>query len=159
MNSLTLKNTHFYSITRFLYLILLCLLPITLIGCGENSTDTRRPEENLWEVDEYYNGQEMVSPLSGTELTLQLSLSEEASGSAGCNTFNSSATLDGNSITFGPMITTRMICEQPDGIMDQESAYLAALQATAEYVITGNQMEFTDENQNTLVRFVTKDDF
>lgn len=52
-----------------------------------------------------------------------------------------------------------MVCEQPDGITDQESAYLAALQATAEYAITGSQMEFTDENLNTLVRFVTEDDF
>jgi len=159
MNSFSLKTKFSHSITWLMRLSLLLLLFVVAVSCGSSSNDTRRPEENLWEVASYFNGQELVSPLSGTQLTLQLSLDEQASGSAGCNTFNSSATLDGNSITFGPIATTRMICDQPDGVMDQESAYLAALQKTAEYAITGNQMEFTDENQNVLVRFVTKDDF
>jgi len=159
MNSLGLKNKISLSIARLMRMSLLLLLLAVTVSCGGDSTDTRRPEENLWEVVSYFNGQALVSPLSGTQLTLQLSLDEQASGSAGCNTFNSSATLDGNSITFGPIATTRMICDQPDGVMDQESAYLAALQGTAGYAITGNQMEFTDENQNVQVRFETKDDF
>ena len=33
----------------------------------------------------------------------------------------------GDQITIGPAMTTRMHCEEPDGIMDQEQEFLQAL--------------------------------
>ena len=48
-----------------------------------------------------------------------------ASGSTGCNSMSGDYTTDGAALTFGPMATTRMACEEP--LMAQESAVLETL--------------------------------
>jgi hypothetical protein len=47
------------------------------------------------------------------------------SGSTGCNSISGSYALDGSALTFGPLATTRMACE--DALMAQEAAVLEAL--------------------------------
>ena len=47
------------------------------------------------------------------------------SGSTGCNSFSGSYALDGSALTFGPLATTRMACEE--NLMVQEAAVLEAL--------------------------------
>ena len=47
------------------------------------------------------------------------------SGSTGCNGFSGTYALDGPSLTFGPLSTTRMACE--DALMAQETTVLEAL--------------------------------
>jgi len=57
-------------------------------------------------------------------------------GSAGCNSYTGSYTHSGqNGISISPLATTRMYCGEP-GVMDQETAYLADLQAAASYKVT-----------------------
>ncbi len=46
-------------------------------------------------------------------------------GSAGCNTFSGTYAVDGTSLDFGPLATTKMACADPT--MFVESAFLAAL--------------------------------
>jgi heat shock protein HslJ len=48
------------------------------------------------------------------------------SGNAGCNSFGGSYTLDGNMLTVGPVISTKMACMGPG--MSQESAVFKILQ-------------------------------
>jgi heat shock protein HslJ len=48
-------------------------------------------------------------------------------GSTGCNSVSGTYALDGTSLTFGPLMTTRMACEEP--LMAQETAVLDALAA------------------------------
>jgi heat shock protein HslJ len=84
------------------------------------------PLEGDWNVTGYNNGNEAVgSPIVGTELTATFT-EDQVSGSAGCNQYNGSYTLDGDTVTIGPLATTRMACEQD--VMDQETAFLTALQ-------------------------------
>ena len=47
------------------------------------------------------------------------------SGSAGCNTYNGTYTVDGSSISFGPLATTKMACPVAETAV--ETAYLAGL--------------------------------
>ena len=60
------------------------------------------------------------------------------SGNAGCNNYNGGYTLDGSSISVGPLASTMMMC--PVGA-DQEVAYLAALQAAQTFEIVGPNMQ------------------
>ncbi len=55
------------------------------------------------------------------------------SGGAGCNTFTGSYTLDGNSLSFGPLAVTAMACE-PD-VSAVETAYLAALGGVSSWAV------------------------
>jgi heat shock protein HslJ len=82
-----------------------------------------------------------VSVLTGTTLTASFG-KDNVSGSAGCNDYNASTTTTPPKISFGPIASTRMACSQPAGVMEQESAYLAALQSAATYKLTGSTLEF-----------------
>ena len=62
------------------------------------------------------------------------------SGTAGCNNYSASYTVDGNAITIGPAISTMMFCADPEGVMEQEMAYLQALPSAATYVVQGDRL-------------------
>jgi heat shock protein HslJ len=93
------------------------------------------PLEGDWNVTGYNNGKQAVtSPISGTTLTATFT-ADAVSGSAGCNTYNGTYTLDGDALKIGPLATTRMACDP--AIMDQETLFLAALAASTTVEQTG----------------------
>lgn len=47
-----------------------------------------------------------------------------AGGSLGCNRFSAKATVDGPTVTFGPLTTTRMACEGPVGEVERNLTLL-----------------------------------
>jgi hypothetical protein len=76
--------------------------------------------------------------IPGSEITAVFA-NGQVSGSAGCNTYQgtyrSTRAAGRNTIEFGPLATTRMMCDKP--LMDQEGLYLAALEAATEYTVEG----------------------
>ena len=61
------------------------------------------------------------------------------SGSSGCNRYFGGATASGDRLDVGLLAGTRMYCGA-DGVMDQESAYLAALEKAESFRIVGNEL-------------------
>jgi heat shock protein HslJ len=97
-------------------------------------------EGTAWTAQAYNNGRGgVVSLLAGTEITARFE-GDRVVGSAGCNTYTAAYALNGNAIEIGPAATTRMACPVPPGRMEQEAAYLAALQTAREYRIEGNRL-------------------
>lgn len=95
-----------------------------------------------WAATGYNNGREaVVSVLNGTSVTAVFGEDGTLSGLAGCNQYTAGYTTDGETITVEPPASTRMFCTEPEGIMDQEAAYLAALPTAATYRIDGNKLE------------------
>ena len=79
------------------------------------------PLEGEWNVTGYNNGKQAVtSPIAGSTLTATFTPDGQVAGNGGCNTYSGPYKLDGTSLTVGPLVTTRMACEQ--AIMDQETA-------------------------------------
>jgi heat shock protein HslJ len=62
-------------------------------------------------------------------------------GSAGCNNYMTSYTMDGANITIQPPATTRKLCPEPEGLMAQEAAFVSMLPQTATYTISGDTLE------------------
>ena len=107
-----------------------------------------------WKLQAVNNGrQAVVSVLLGTEITAIFESDGAVSGSAGCNSYSGTYTVAGDGIGFGPLATTRMACEPP--IMEQEQAYLAALQATTRYTLAGDQLILQDGTGARQAAFVT----
>lgn len=89
---------------------------------------------SLWNVLMYNNGQEaVVSVIIGTEITAYFGEDGQLTGNAGCNNYSAAYEIDGDKITIGPAITTRMACGEPEGVMEQEMAYLTALGMASAY--------------------------
>ncbi len=95
-----------------------------------------------WDVVQYNNGRmAVVSVLNGTELTALFGDNGELSGSAGCNQYIGSYTIDGNTIQIGQLGSTMRLCPEPQGIMEQEQAFMAALQSAATFSIEGDMLQ------------------
>jgi heat shock protein HslJ len=95
-----------------------------------------------WEATVYNNGkQAVVGILEGTTLSASFGTDGNLSGNSGCNQYNGAYKVDGDQITIGPLASTMMMCSDPEGVMDQEAQFLAALQSAASYQIEGNVLE------------------
>ncbi len=109
-----------------------------------------------WIMTFYNNGKGgAVSALAGVNVTADFDEKGNLSGSAGCNNYSSTYETDGDAITIGPALTTRKACAEPDGIMDQESQYLAAIQNAAVYSIRGNDLELRDADGSLMASYRT----
>lgn len=86
-----------------------------------------------------------VPVLPDTQITASFS-QDMVSGNAGCNNYSAALIPADGFFTVGPAISTLMFCAEPEGVMEQEQAYLAALQGTGGY-----QWEQTLVNGATLV--------
>ncbi len=95
-----------------------------------------------WRVTAYNNGrQAVVSPLDGPTLMMSFSADGKVSGTAGCNRHTGTYTLAGSALRLGPAAATRMACAKPEGIMDQERSFLAALPTVTTVRREGDQLE------------------
>ncbi len=80
-----------------------------------------------------------VPTLAGTEVTALLQ-GGRVTGSAGCNNYSATYKATSAALTVNaPVATTRKACTQP--IMQQETAYLAALAKSATFKIEGDKLE------------------
>lgn len=59
------------------------------------------------------------------------------SGRAGCNQYSGAADYANGTIKVGPLISTKMACME-EGVMQQESTYLNALQSAERYSIAAD---------------------
>ncbi len=79
----------------------------------------------------------ILSVLEGTEITAIFQRGK-VSGSAGCNDYSGSYLIDGNTLIISNLTSGRKACDQP--VMDQETAYLAALETATAYQVQGDQL-------------------
>jgi heat shock protein HslJ len=95
-----------------------------------------------WDVLAYNNGkQAVVSALTETKLTAVFGKSGSLTGFAGCNDYNAGYKASAPMISIGPVASTRKHCEEPAGVSEQETSYLAALATAATYRVEGSQLE------------------
>ena len=99
-----------------------------------------------WNVVSYLNADAtaIVSVILGTSLTAEFDDAGGVSGTAGCNRFSGGYQTDGTTIAIGPLTSTFMACTEPEGIMDQEQGFLAAMQAATSFTLEGTTLVLFD---------------
>ena len=75
-------------------------------------------------------------------------------GSAGCNTYGGNYTASQDSLTLSDLFWTEIDCMEPAGVMEQEQAYLKALNAAVRYRVAGERLEAYDEAGMQILAFV-----
>lgn len=112
---------------------------------AELATFTAQPQDvtsTSWSITGYNNGkQAVVSVLAGTTLTLDFGTEGRVTGSAGCNRFTGAYTAADTTVAISGAAATRRMCVQPAGIMEQEAAYLKALEMGTHVRIDGSRLE------------------
>jgi heat shock protein HslJ len=106
-----------------------------------------------WILTMYNNGQGGVTSLvPDTQITAVFGEDGSLNGVAGCNNYMTSFTAEGNNITIEPAASTRMLCPE-EGVMEQEAAYLMALENATTYSIRGNQLELRGAEGELIASF------
>jgi peptidyl-Lys metalloendopeptidase len=82
--------------------------------------------------------------MQGTQITLSFE-AESLGGSGGCNTYGGSYTASDDSLAVSDLYWTEMACLEPEGILDQELAYLNALNAVASYRVDAGRLQLYGE--------------
>ena len=107
-----------------------------------------------WIANGVNNGRGGVqSILIGNEITAVFGEDGSLSGSAGCNNYSGTYEVDGEKLSIGPLAATEKFCEQPEGTMDQESEYLAALQTVASWSIDGDLLDLRTSESSRAVSY------
>ena len=123
--------------------LLLLALPFALLAaaCSSGGDDTQ-PTDYAWQSTGIAGADgTMNEPVAAASPTLSFQ-DGNAAGNASCNQYTGSYELDGSSLTFGPFISTEMFCGD-EGVMDQEAAYLTAIESVDGWSIDGDTLTLT----------------
>lgn len=141
-------------------LLVFCVVACSPEGAGDAgatsgtgaATEPMSPDVTLtrtyWKLVEL-NGA-AVKPGEGKELHMILSGEDRVTGYAGCNQFTGSATVAGDGLSFGPIASTRRMCQDA---MQQEGAFLQALESAHRYDITGEGLAVENAAGDVVLRF------
>ncbi|MGL4648330.1 MAG: META domain-containing protein, partial [Caldilineaceae bacterium] len=97
-----------------------------------------------WSVTNFNNGQgAVVGLVEGTTITLDFAINVpgQVTGNSGCNGFTSTYVAAGSSLTMGAPSGTMRLCAEPEGVMEQESQFLAALPSAATFTVSGDSLQ------------------
>jgi heat shock protein HslJ len=78
----------------------------------------------------------------------------KVSGNVGCNGFGGDYTVDGNTITFGQIVSTLMFCEGPIG--DQETTTLSVFVGSTTFMMDGDTLTITSADGSSVVVLARK---
>jgi len=151
-------------------IILICgvILALLVAGCTTQPQTTPTPSPTTqipttippippitgtWMLVSGLAGQGTMSVLPGTTITATFSDGETVSGSAGCNNYVAMYQVEKTNLKVGKPATSKMMCNSPAGIMDQETIYLSNLQGAARYAISGDMLTIYDVAGKALLTY------
>lgn len=117
--------------------------PVPLEGTTWSLKFLQDPQDNV------------VATMSGTTVTAAFA-NGTVTGSAGCNSYTGTYTLDGDKLTIGGLTVTdgtKKTCDTPQGIMDQEAIYLANLAGAVRLVQTAGILQLLNADEETSLAF------
>lgn len=103
-----------------------------------------------WRVETL--GAETAVITAASKTALRIDPGGHVTGNTGCNSFAGQATIDGSSITFSPLTTTRRECDPP--VMETEQAILHALADTRTWAMDGKYLGLLDERGHYVMKLV-----
>jgi heat shock protein HslJ len=121
---------------------------VLLVGCSPGPADSPSLEGTQWVLVTL----EGEPPLTGTAPSAEFS-ADQIGGSAGCNHFFGTYTVSSGSITISDVGSAEMYCMEPEGVMDQEQAFLAALASAIGYRLAGARLELLDATGRVILAF------
>jgi len=117
---------------------------IMLVACGGTSSDPLNG--TTWEL--YSIGE--FSPVDGSMTTIRFD-NGQVSGLGGCNQYGAEYQLSDDKIIIDKLYMTEMACVSPEGVMDQESAYLQFLGEARSFEIVEGQLQISRSDGEMLI--------
>jgi heat shock protein HslJ len=128
--------------------VVVMVLAVLLAGCAPGSDDGSSLQDTRWMLVTL----EGKAPLQDTAPSAEFS-ADQVSGSAGCNTYFGTYESGDGELSIGDVAHTEMWCMEPEGVMDQELAFLTALASAAGYRLAGERLELLDGTGGMILTF------
>lgn len=135
--------------------LIFVLIVISLLGCSQKADELAGTEWKLVSL----NDEDLIA---STAITLNFT-EDYLGGEMGCNGYGGSpdsgkyhAKGNGTFTLEHPFTVTVQLCTEPEGIMEQEAAYIEALMSAARYKIVGDRLEIENEAGETILIFQAK---
>jgi len=110
--------------------------------------------ETYWKLVQLGDRAVQVAPNQREPHLILRTTGNRVGGSGGCNRIMGSFTLDGPTLSFGQMAATQMACLEG---MEQESAFLQALDKVKGWQAHGDELKLLDERGGMVAQFVAVD--
>ncbi len=115
------------------------------------ATEVAAPEASpvgSWLAEDILGG----GVVDNAQATLQIAEGGSVTGNSGCNGFGGTATIEGDRISFGMLVSTQMACAE--ALMNQEQKLHDALARVASFRLeaAGNKLVLLDASGEPLVR-------
>ncbi len=128
------------------YLLILFIICLTVSACA--SKENTRPLVGSWRLTAYGPVDSPTPAVPDVDATLIFGEDGTLAGSTGCNELGGDYMVEGDQITFGQIVSTRIAC--PVLQMAQEEAMFQVLMETASFKIEGDTLTIT-KNEMVLV--------
>ena len=107
----------------------------------------------VWVLDAYrldIDDDELTQTMADVKVVMIFDGTDRVSGNGGCNNYTGRYVTDGLAIIIKNILPTLILCEQPDGLMDQEDIFLEQLDRVSYYRIVAN-----GQGQELLEMYIT----
>ncbi len=122
------------------------LILLALVACAGGSSAS---VVGTWSLVSYGPAGEQVPAAPDVETSIEFNDKGEVAGNVGCNGFGGEYEADGETLTFGPIMSTLMFCEGPVG--EQETVTLNVLQESASFELAGDTLTITSADGSAVI--------
>lgn len=121
------------------YFVFLCVLALAVSACSAGSKSPSLVGK--WKLTSYGPADSPTPAVADVDANLEFKNDGNVSGSSGCNGFGGTYEVKDSQITFSPIVSTLMACDEPR--MTQENAVFQVLKDDVEYKIDGTTLTLT----------------
>jgi heat shock protein HslJ len=142
----------------------LTLLLVLLVACGTPTPISPTATSTLENTEWLLISPDGKSVIEGASITLNFA-EGFLGGSMSCNGYGGGpdsgkyiATDDGTLTIPYQIAVTVQLCSTPEGVMEQEAAYIAALRSAASYRVVDDRLEIDNAAAETTLVFARKEE-
>ena len=122
------------------FLVLVSLFVVACSSSAPAHETVKSLEGTSWGVVSI----EGMAVVPGTMMTVQFGADGNMNGNTGCNQFLATYAGESAMIRFELTGASKKLCHEPNGVMDQESRFLAILGVVASFESSGDQLVFVN---------------
>ena len=122
---------------------------VVLAACAGGSSASIQGQWKLVSYGPPGPSSNQIPAVPDVETSIEFDSEGRMNGNVGCNGFGGDYTVDGDKITFGPVMSILMFCDGPVG--GQETATLGVFFGTATFTLDGNLLTITSADGNMAI--------
>ncbi len=107
-----------------------------------------------WKLIAYGPASNPAPAAADVDTSIEFGSDGKLSGNVGCNGFGGDFKVDGDTITFSPIMSTLMFCDSPAG--DQETTTFNVFTESATFVMDGDTLTITSADGGSVIVLARK---